>query len=1332
MIHIEKLFSFILLFIAVPSPASFIRMSSIYKLSIKGVRAFHPESDETIQFGFPLTLICGQNGCGKTTVIECLKYATTGTLPPNSKGGAFVHDPSLSSRTAVTGQIKLAFKNVNGKSMITTRSVQASLKSTKSATGATVTFKTLEGQLAIIEKGDKISVSSKNAELDAQIPVYLGASPAILENVIFCHQDESLWPLSEPSALKKKFDDIFEASKFTKVLDNFKSIKKDMATDIKLIEQSVNHLKIDKERAKKVQDKLHNMNESVEKYTEEITDLNIQIEKKEKQAEELFATNQEFQRTLSDYENLLTKKQALEEQIERLKTSIEILPDNDEELLNRQENFSAITTEKSNRIDDLQLQSTKLLDELKNKTKQYNELIRLDGSFKAKKAEYDSNWEKLSEIVDKNAKDFNVQISNDRVRNVAMFKTELNKRHNTLLNEQKDLLVDNKRKESERQSALQDVLNSISREEQHHEYATNVINTNNEKLLVLKRKVEVGSNNEIELEEKRNDLELTMKLLQEKKDLNEVRKLDAKIMECNTEISKLEFELDELAKKLSTSNKQSDLRSKVLFLEESAKSKKAELSKIFATIDSSYFDVLGSKLDVDVGESLLSQKISNLEIKSEEQQKKVGSLESELQINKNSIESILKTIEENNLKIDSLKSNITKVIGEDEINDYENVVNDLEDSYRNVLEDVNSAEVTRDFKNSAISFAEENKCCLLCKRLFEQGGLGSFIQDLKQSVDEHKIQEIREQSLEIKKELEDVKSINLEVVNYRECLANVQNFECKLKELVDKSSQIENELEQQRKEQQTIKHSLDNALLLKKPLSDATRIHLEVLEIEFQLDELNEDLSGFGGLVVSVDELQKQQQDINLKIKKTRQDLNDYTESKYKAQRELQKLENRVKDTKLQISNLERSLAEVTGIKNNISEAEDIVRSSEEKLKQIKTSLEELQVDKQVKLNALRDTQNSNRDSEQKMQQEVEKCHQLLTSFTSLNDAVTYFETNVAEKYEANALEMKELSEQCTSLETKIDEHAQEIKLLEKEVMDASRIEHNILANIDYRSQLSRLEETELQLGSMDIEDAQSRKEEYQVESKKLRDALSSLTAEHAGKIGEVKQIKDQIASLNKELETEYKNVNQSYHEEWIKLQTNLLVSNDIQIYSKALDNGIMKYHSMKMEEINRILNELWSQTYKGSDISTIAIKSDVNLQAKGNRSYNYRVVMVKESSELDMRGRCSAGQKVLASILIRLALAECFGANCGMIALDEPTTNLDAENAEALAAALNRIIEYRKSQSNFQLIVITHDEKFLTHIQGDRFTDHFYRIQRDESSKSRIYSLPIGRIQEG
>jgi hypothetical protein len=32
---------------------------------------------------------------GIQTIIECLKYATTGDLPPNSKGGAFIHDPKV-------------------------------------------------------------------------------------------------------------------------------------------------------------------------------------------------------------------------------------------------------------------------------------------------------------------------------------------------------------------------------------------------------------------------------------------------------------------------------------------------------------------------------------------------------------------------------------------------------------------------------------------------------------------------------------------------------------------------------------------------------------------------------------------------------------------------------------------------------------------------------------------------------------------------------------------------------------------------------------------------------------------------------------------------------------------------------------------------------------------------------------------------------------------------------------------------------------------------------------------------------------------------------------
>lgn len=92
---------------------------------------------------------------------------------------------------------------------------------------------------------------------------------------------------------------------------------------------------------------------------------------------------------------------------------------------------------------------------------------------------------------------------------------------------------------------------------------------------------------------------------------------------------------------------------------------------------------------------------------------------------------------------------------------------------------------------------------------------------------------------------------------------------------------------------------------------------------------------------------------------------------------------------------------------------------------------------------------------------------------------------------------------------------------------------------------------------------------------------------------------------------------------------------------------------------------------------------------------FNYKVVQIKNGIELDMRGRCSAGQKVnilflyicnviliihctlkvLACLIIRMALAETFSKNCGILALDEPTTNLDEYNIQSLAESLSQYI---------------------------------------------------------
>lgn len=60
-------------------------------------------------------------------------------------------------------------------------------------------------------------------------------SKAILENVVFCHQEDASWPLQEGAVVKKKFDDIFESARYTKALDTIKKTKQEYAAIVKVL-----------------------------------------------------------------------------------------------------------------------------------------------------------------------------------------------------------------------------------------------------------------------------------------------------------------------------------------------------------------------------------------------------------------------------------------------------------------------------------------------------------------------------------------------------------------------------------------------------------------------------------------------------------------------------------------------------------------------------------------------------------------------------------------------------------------------------------------------------------------------------------------------------------------------------------------------------------------------------------------------------------------------------------------------------------------------------------------------------------------------------------------
>ena len=71
-------------------------------------------------------------------------------------------------------------------------------------------------------------------EKGKNIPFFLGASKPILVHVVFCHKEDSSWPLQEGAVLKKRFDDIFDSTRYAKTLEAIKAEQKSYASQVKV------------------------------------------------------------------------------------------------------------------------------------------------------------------------------------------------------------------------------------------------------------------------------------------------------------------------------------------------------------------------------------------------------------------------------------------------------------------------------------------------------------------------------------------------------------------------------------------------------------------------------------------------------------------------------------------------------------------------------------------------------------------------------------------------------------------------------------------------------------------------------------------------------------------------------------------------------------------------------------------------------------------------------------------------------------------------------------------------------------------------------------------
>ncbi|KAM9288411.1 DNA repair protein RAD50 [Morus bassanus] len=1307
-------------------------MSKIEKMSILGVRSFGVEDKDKqiISFFSPLTILVGPNGAGKTTIIECLKYISTGDFPPGTKGNSFVHDPKVANETDVRAQIRLQFRDVNGELVAVQRSMVCTQKGKKTE------FKTLEGVITRTKHGEKVSLSSKCAEIDREMISALGVSKAVINNVIFCHQEESNWPLSEGKALKQKFDEIFSATRYIKALETLRQVRLKQSCKVKECQTELKYLKQNKEKAQEIQDRLSNREAQLAASKENVKSIESQLDPLKTSLAAVEQNLVKVMRLDNDIKALESRRKQMEKDNQDLQQKMEkVFQGTDEHLRDRYQNHQRTVKEKEKRLSDCKRELDRATKECQRFNSEKSELLIERGRLQLQADRHQEHITTRDSLIQSLAAQLELE-GFERApfneRHIASFHRLLKERQERDTEAANHLMREFARKEAMKQKQIDEIRDKKTGLERTIDLKSDIQNKKQAELKNVKHELQQleGFSDRI--------LELDQEIVKTEHELEKTER-NSNIEALELEVQTLQNEkinLDKALRKLDQEMEQLNLHTMTITQLEMLKKDKADKEEQIRKVKSRHSDELTSLLGYFPNKSQLedwlhgkSRKINQTRDNLADLNKRLASVE----YHKTYVSDELRKKEE---QLSRHESKLFDVCGSQ---DFDSDLNKLQDEIeKSSKQRAVLAGATAVYSQFITQLTEENQpCCPVCQRVFQtEAELQDVISDLQSKLrlapDKLKSTESELKRKEKKRdEMMSLKPLRRTVVELQDRdipdLRNkIQNANRDLTGLKGEIEEQESLLRTALSEEEGAKARLQDITLMERYQTDIRDVERKIAQQEAKL--LGVDLSRTV-LQVSQEKQGKKHLwdtvtgkiELNQKLKQDQQN----------QIQQLKSTVNELKAEKLQISSsmqrrrqLEEQTVELT------TEVQSLCREIKEAKEQVfplDATLEKLQEEKEDLMNK---RTASNKETQEKINGIKEKVKDINKYVKEIENYIQQGKEDYKKQKES---ELEEVNSQLAACEKRKEIVSKEMEMIRQDI-DTQKIQERWLEdNLTLRKRNEELKEVEDNIKQLVKEMGEMKVPQLKNERKQLEEKIESLKRNHHVALGRQHGFEEEIVRFKKELrESQFKDAEEKYREMMIIMRTTELANKDLDLYYKALDKAIMTFHSMKMEEINKIIRDLWRSTYRGQDIDYIEIRSDAdeNVSASDKRrSYNYRVVMIKGDTALDMRGRCSAGQKVLASLIIRLALAETFCLNCGILALDEPTTNLDRENIESLAHALVEIIKSRSQQRNFQLLVITHDEDFVELLGRSEYVETFYRIKKNIEQCSEIMKCSVSSL---
>ena len=932
--------------------------------------------------------------------------------------------------------------------------------------------------------------------------------------------------MSEPAKLKVKFDEIFEALKYTSAIDNLKKLRRTLNGDkLKHLKEKETFMKINKDKADKAERQSKQLTAELDRLREELTDLDAKKKEAETKHQEAWDRAAQYV-TVIDSLKVKGKEQSwLESSVAGLRQDLEERPESDEWLQSELDQYEERTA-----IHEQQKQQ---------QLKQYDSLTH----------SLDENGEKLSSKHIEAGKNEEQRSSHEQEirRRKALIK-ETSHRHNirgfdmdlddmqineymakiARLAKDQTAAVEKARRETEREAKkAQEVLSKLRERKSALEAEKNSLKqqsaANDRKTGSFQMEInniEFDEGERAILESKVDDIEAR---LHKTKDESKKGSWDSKLQESTAQLQAVEEESQQLNRDLIQCTRQAGELAKLENWKEEAKDRQRNLNKMKGVYGVTLQKLVNetwepSSLEVDFHRAV-DQKARQLK-EAERQRDLVSRVLEQVDYKLADAKTDLKKAE----KELAACAKRLKESTECEPEEYAKTLSEIQEARDLFKADFDNFENMRKYFTTGISRAEKRHECHMCQRAFHGKEEKEFIARLKHKIANENAAKVEKDLVEAEDDLRRAKEAGpSHDIWARLSTAEVPKLQADIKSLAAEKEKLVREVEGHDQYVREHEEARAEVGLLTKPVKDIAKYHQDLASLSGQIEGFTAQQADIG-MSRNMDDIQGQLDILGGKAKALKNNIAKLTADKEWARSQVSALELDLSKEKHNLSRASYQLDKKSDMAKEVELLRKANREHQDTLKRLDSHIQGLEPQESDEQSKLDDLMQRGRDKEKSLQQEERELSDAVHKLKLAGQTIqAYDQDGGSSKLARCKREIENTQEEIDRVKAERNRVTVSINKIKEELDRHKEIKRTIRDNIKYREKIRELEACKAEIANLSAQNDEADRTYWQKQASHWKRVYDQNSAQWNSKFGIATAKDEQLMTLIKDWQTDYK-----------------------------------------------------------------------------------------------------------------------------------------------------------------------------------------------------------------